>query len=221
MSFAAANYRCINTVLGWGRKETEMMRFVFVAIALLLGSAAVAQDAYAIKPGDRLRIEVLEDPTLNREVLVLPDGSVSFPFAGSVPVGGRTVGSVTSSITSGIQSNFATPPNVFVTVLSTAEPVVTATGPARIDVYVLGEVEDPGVQRVSRNTTLLQFLAQTGGFTRFAATQRIQVRRMTTSGQEQVFTVDYKAMANGAATQNNIVLRDGDVVLVPERRLFE
>ena len=62
------------------------MRILFVGLIISLVSAtgAFAQQGYQIRPGDVLSVEVLQDPSLNREVLVLPDGSISFPFAGKV-----------------------------------------------------------------------------------------------------------------------------------------
>ena len=65
-------------------------RVFIVLIALFAASVASAQTDFRIGPGDTVRIEVLEDPSLNREVLVLPDGSLSFPLAGAVQAGGQT-----------------------------------------------------------------------------------------------------------------------------------
>jgi polysaccharide export outer membrane protein len=91
-----------------------------------------------------------------------------------------------------------------------------------IDIYFLGEVNTPGLREVAPGTTLLQALAQSGGLTRFAATRRIQLRRTNPqTGQQWVAEIDYRALANGAALATDITLQDGDVILVPERRLFE
>jgi polysaccharide export outer membrane protein len=57
-----------------------------------------------------LAVEVIQDPNLNREVLVLPDGSISFPFAGTVAAGGLTTGQVQAQIAQGISPNFAVQP---------------------------------------------------------------------------------------------------------------
>lgn len=198
------------------------MKKLIVAVAsIFVATMAVAQSGYQIQPGDTLQIEVLEDPSLNRSVLVLPDGTISFPFAGSVRASGRSAGQVGDAITSGIASNFATEPNVFVTVATLRERA-TGTGPARIDVYMMGEIATPGEKKMARGTTLIQALAETGGFTKFAATKRILLRRIDRrTGKQTVSRINYKAIADGAAVGNDIVLRDGDVIIVPERRLFE
>jgi polysaccharide export outer membrane protein len=201
------------------------MKQVFLAIfGVWIGVAAWAQDVYRISPGDVLRIEVLEDASLNRDVLVLPDGSFSFPFAGSVQASGLTIGQVQSAVTQGIASNFATTPNVFVNVRQ-VQPGVIGAGPAAaptIVIYFLGEVGSVGPVAIEPGTTLLQALSLSGGFTNFAAVRRIQLRRTDpATGQQYVSEIDYRAIANGARLREDIVLADGDVILVPERRLFE
>ena len=198
-----------------------MKKFVLAICAVFLATVAAAQSGYQIQPGDTLQVEVLEDPSLNRSVLVLPDGTVSFPFAGSVRASGRTAGQLGTSITSGIASNFATEPNVFVTVES-LRARTASTGPARIDVYMMGEIAAPGEKKLSRGTTLIQALAETGGFTTFAATKRILLRRTNKrTGKQSVMRINYKAIADGTAVGQDVRLQDGDVIIVPERRLFE
>lgn len=193
-------------------------------VLALAATMAVAQQEYRVRPGDTLAIEVLEDTSLNRSVVVLPDGRISFPFAGSIQASGRTVAEIEQAITAGISSNFAVRPNVFVSA-QPGDRAAYATGgggSSRIDIYFLGEVNTPGLVEVSRGTTLLQALAQSGGLTRFAATKRIQLRRTDPRTQAQkVYRINYKALTEGAALNNDIRLRDGDVILVPERRLFE
>lgn len=202
-----------------------MARILLSVIALMLfGSLAAAQDTYKIRPGDVLRIEVLEDQSLNREALVLPDGNVSVPLVGSVRAGGRDLDSVQNSIVAGLAPNFAAAPTVFVTIRSLAE--LRSSGgvaaPAPLNIYVMGEVQSPGKKAVERGTSLLQFLASSGGFTKFAATKRIQVRRTDPkTGQATVYGFNYHAIEKGAATVSSIILNEGDVIVVPERRLFE
>ncbi|MEL6642565.1 MAG: polysaccharide biosynthesis/export family protein [Pseudomonadota bacterium] len=199
-----------------------------ILVATLFASAAVAQDGYRIKSGDQLSIEVLEDPTLGREVLVLPDGSISFPLAGSVRAGGLTTTAVQQSIASAIAPNFAAPPTVFVSVSQVGEaPVVIGGGggvaaPAALNVFIMGEVGNPGMVQVAPGTTILQALAQSGGFSKFAATKRIQLRRTDpASGEEKVYTFNYQAVESGQSSFARAQVAPGDVIVVPQRRFFE
>lgn len=205
-----------------------MRMLLWALAALFLANAAVAQDGYRIQPGDVLAVEVLQDPSLNRELIVLPDGSISFPFIGTLQAGGRSIDDVAASISQGIASNFAVTPNVFLTVREArVQRPAPATGgvpaaPRTISVYFLGEVSSPGAREMAPGTTLLQGLAQSGGFTNFAALRRLQLRRTDpVTGQETVVEFDYRAIQRGAVVSGNVVLADGDVILAPERRLFE
>ena len=200
-----------------------MLYRVFIAmIAVLAATAASAQTDFRIGPGDTVRIEVLEDPSLNRDVLVLPDGSLSFPLAGAVRAGGQTTTQLESSLSSALAPNFATSPTVSVSVAGLA-PRATGTAVRTIDVYIMGEVGSGGGRlEVERGTTVLQALALSGGFTPFAATKRIQLRRTDpATGQQSIYNINYRAIEQGASNIGNSVLADGDVIIVPERRLFE
>ena len=85
-----------------------------------------------------------------------------------------------------------------------------------------GEVATPGPKAILPGSTVLQALSQAGGFSKFAATKRLQLRRIDPqSGAEAVYPINYKALSQGATLKGNFVLREGDVILVPERRLFE
>jgi len=205
------------------------MRYLIGVFLALVVSAtcSVAQTTYQIAPGDTLSIEVLEDPQLNRSLLVLPDGTINFPFAGTLRAGGRTVGEIQAQITNAIASNFASPPNVFVTVASVRPAPERLQQPLfpveeNINVYMLGEIGAPGLKTLRPGTTLVQAMAFTGGFTQFAATKRVQLRRTSPqTGQPEILVINYRSLSNGASLTNDIVLGDGDVILVPERRLFE
>ncbi|HEX9859514.1 MAG TPA: polysaccharide biosynthesis/export family protein [Paracoccaceae bacterium] len=194
--------------------------FAFLAMLLLTTLPVLAQDDYRIKPGDTLRIEVLEDPNLNRSALVLPDGSISVPLAGSIRAGGQTVAQVQAALASQLAPNFAASPNVFVGVDRLAEPRVTngggrVAGPT-MAIYVMGEAAKPGKYDITPGSTLLQVLAETGGFSKFAATKRIQLRR-----GDAVYTFNYKALEQGATGLGSTVLTAGDVIVIPQRQLFE
>jgi polysaccharide export outer membrane protein len=194
-------------------------RLLTIFIALFWAVTATAQSSYQIQPGDSLSVEVLEDPALNRNVLVLPDGSFSFPLIGRIETSGRTTDQVQSALASALAPNFASAPSVFVSVAGLSL-TSTLSNKKQIDIYVLGEVNTPGKVQVDTGTTLLQFLAESGGFTRFAATKRVQLRRSSKSG-ERVVVFNYNAVESGASIPRRTVLRDGDVIVVPQRRLFE
>lgn len=199
-----------------------MSIFHRLAAALLLvpilAVASWAQD-YRVRAGDVLQIEVLEDATLNRTAIVLPDGQISLPLAGSVQAAGRSLAQVQADLATRLAPNFATPPTVYVTLNSLAERA-TAAAPRLTDIYVLGAATTPGKVEVKPGATLLQALAVAGGVTPFAAKKRIQLRRVDKSGVEKVYKFDLDAIERGAAG-GSTRLMSGDVIVIPQRKLFE
>lgn len=194
-------------------------------VGLVAGLAAFPGTAmaqgYRVQPGDILRIEVIEDETLNRTVLVGPDGRISVPQAGSIRAAGRNVVAIQRILTNRLAPGFNTPPNVYVA-LEQLAPEDEPLEPETINIYVLGEVARPGRIEVEHGTTLIQAFAEMGGFTNFAATKRVQLRRKDgRTKAEKVHKINYDAMLEGQITDASIHLRDGDVILVPTRRLFE
>ena len=160
-------------------------------------------------------VEVLEDASLNRDVLVLPDGSINFPQAGTIRAAGRSVSDVRASLVSGLAPNFASEPTVYVSVSTLAVPRIFDPVPPRTDgVFITGEITAPGRIEVTPGTTVLQAIAQAGGLTRFAAERRIQLRR-----GDKIYTYNYTG--TGGGIRGSTTLIPGDVIVVPQRRLFE
>ncbi len=198
-----------------------MSRLIITFIASLMGlvvaNAAMAQ-GYGVRAGDTLRIEVLEDPTLNRSVLVAPDGRISVPLAGGIRASGRTVEEIQQELANRLGPSFATVPNVYVALERQREvrPSSTPSAAPTIDVFVMGEAAKAGKIEVAPGTTVLQLFAQMGGFSKFAATKRIQLRR-----DGQMFLINYPAIEAGTSQQGATVLAAGDVIVIPQRKLFE
>jgi len=203
-----------------------MKLLALVGLMISTAVAAAAQDGnYRVRAGDKLTIEVLQDPSLNRGAVVLPDGRFSFPLAGTVPASGRTIGQIQAALSQALAANFNAAPDVFIAVEPAERVAAAPRAPAPepvVSIYFLGEVGSPGVKELPIGTTILQALATSGGFTNFAATKRVQLRRTSLStGLQSVFEINYDALSEGAQLRNDVPLQDGDVILVPERRLFE
>ena len=200
----------------------RLTSFVALLGALLSFTTALhAQDAYRIQPGDILRIEVIEDPDLNRSVLVSPDGRISLPIAGAIRARGQSIEQIQATLIARLSGSFTSPPSVFVAVERLAEvpppgPLAPPEPDPVVAVFVMGEAKNAGKVEVTPGTTLLQTFAQFGGFTNFAATKRIQLRRGT-----EVYEINYEAILSGTDTLGDIVVAEGDVIVIPQRRLFE
>ncbi len=81
-------------------------------------------------------------------------------------------------------------------------------------IYILGQVQDPGRYVVKSGTTFLQALSLAGGFTPYAGTNRIVLRRQRPDGQgETAMRIRFKDVVVGK--QQNILLKRGDTIVVP------
>jgi polysaccharide export outer membrane protein len=191
-----------------------IMRILFFSV-LLLGCWSTAH-AQALKPGDVLTISVYQDPKLDRQVLVGPTGMISFPLAGTIRAGGLTPDAVANVIKTRLKSKFTEEPDVTVSLVA-VKPLEEDLKPK---IFITGEVLRPGPFVMRDRLNVMQAIAVAGGFSPFAAKQRIQLRRKI-DGVESIFVFNYNDFFAGRNFENNISLRAGDIIIVPERGLFE
>jgi polysaccharide export outer membrane protein len=174
--------------------------------------------AQAIKVGDNLSITVVQDSKLDRTVVVDPSGQIAFPLAGHFRVSGLTPQAVESILKEKLKNNYKDESlDVTVSLLAVKEVPDEDLKPK---IFVTGEILRPGSYVVRQKTTLMQAIALAGGLGPFAAKRRIMVRRRTPTG-EDIFMFDYRAYEAGQDLEGNIALHAGDVIMVPERGLFE
>ncbi len=211
------------------RAFAQSWAWLATALAVLGASTALAQNTatdtpYTLRPGDVIVVNVLEDAELDREVLLLPDGRISLPVAGTIKADGRTPQQLASIIRARLRRNFVEAPNVTVSVSSLAEVAEVEDELETVEVFVLGEVTRPGRYEYDQENpiTIIKALSLAGGLGPFAARSRIQVRELE-GDTETLRLFDYAAFEDGQiATSGDLdELRDGAVIVVPERGLFE
>ncbi len=204
-------------------KNIRFLVVLLVLAASLFATSASAQ-TFKIRSGDLLRVEVLEDSSIDRDVLVAPDGRVSMPLAGNVRVAGLSITEAQRVLTNRLESNFATRPTVLVSLIELREVVPAAPAPEPdpivTNIYVIGEVNNPGLVQTEETITLLQALSLAGGMTDFAALKRVQLRRAV-NGRDTVYSVNFQQILDGQSDVGLSQMVDGDVIVVPARRLFE
>jgi polysaccharide export outer membrane protein len=188
---------------------------ILVALSLIFAicGSALAQE---LQPGDTIAIAVYQDSKLDRQVVIGPTGSISFPLAGQIRAAGQTPQALEKLLKARLRDKYTTELDVTVT-LVTAGKMEEDLKPR---FYVTGEVPRPGPYVIRTKTTVLQAIALAGGLGPFAAKQRIQIRREV-DGVETLLLFDYRAFEAGTNLENNVELRANDVIIVPERRLFE
>lgn len=191
-----------------------MKSFQNIAVAALLGlSGAIGfaqtagpeidASAYQISAEDLLEISVWREPELQKEVIVRPDGGISFPLVGDIRAAGRTPEELADAMEEQLEVYI---PDAVVTV-----SVLELRG---LRIYVSGNVENPGQYTVGRYVDVLQAIALAGGLTPFADASDIRVIRRVNGG-ERVFEFNYREVQRGRNLKQNIRLEPDDVVVVP------
>jgi polysaccharide export outer membrane protein len=160
--------------------------------------------SYLLQPGDVVEISVWKEEDLKKELLVRPDGGLSFPLAGDLKVAGHTTVEVEHEIEARLAKFFA---DVTVNVA-----VLQINGN---QVYVLGKVNKPGVYKFDRAVDVMQALSLAGGTTEFADVNDIRIIRRGPDGRQTVLAFAYSDVARGRRLEQNIVLQSGDTLVVP------
>jgi polysaccharide export outer membrane protein len=160
-------------------------------------------NTYQLKPGDVIDVSVWKETDLQREVLIRPDGSFTFPLAGEVDARGKTVENVRAVLAERLQKYV---PNPVVTV------AVKVIGGNRI--YVLGKVIHAGDFPLNSSLDVMQAISLAGGTTPYAAVNDIVILRRQ-NGRQQAFSFRYSDVARGRNLAQNIQLEGGDTVVVP------
>ena len=158
---------------------------------------------YLIGPEDLLEISVWKEEALQREVLVRPDGWVTFPLAGHMRAADRTVDALQREITRRLKKYIS-------------DPVVTVSvkSVAGNKIYVIGQVGRSGEYTVGHYVDVMQALALAGGLTAYAAENKIKILRRE-RGRRVAINFDYGEAKLGRGLKQNIILKRGDVVVVP------
>ena len=163
---------------------------------------------YTVRPGDVLQITVWKEDGLDRETLVLSDGTITFPLIGSFNVQGMTLAALQSTIKAKLKSLI---PDASVTVLVKA--------PLGHTVNIIGQVAKPGEIVIGQHLSVMQALSQAGGLTPYADDKKIIIIR-NSGGQETSIPFPYSDVASGHSLEENIQLNPGDVIVVTTSGLF-
>lgn len=158
---------------------------------------------YTIQPGDTLTVSVWNEKELQSDVLVRPDGGLSFALAGDIQASGRTVDDVRQLIEKGLK-RFIPNPAVSVAVKQVGGNFI----------YVIGKVNRPGQFSFSKPLDVIQALALAGGTTPYAALDDIRIMQRDASGVHAI-AFHYNEVEKGRNLEQIILLKSGDTVVVP------
>jgi polysaccharide export outer membrane protein len=165
--------------------------------------AATPPARYEVQPGDMLQVSVWREPELTQQVLVRPDGGFSFPLAGDVSAVGKTVEELRLELVERLSRYFS---DLVITVA-----VLEINGNK---IYVIGQVNQPGEFIVNPRVDVMQALSLAGGTTPFASPSQIFVLRRDNEQQRRL-PFNLESVLRGRDLEQNVLLRSGDVVVVP------
>ena len=176
---------------------------VFWMLAVIYAGIAHAGLDYKINAGDVLAISVWKETELNREVIVRPDGGISFPLVGHIKAAGSSVEELQKAIVKRLTQYIS-------------DPVVTVamTQLSGNRIYVIGKVNKPGVYPMNQNIDVMQALTMAGGLTPYASTGNIKVLRRV-GEKQKIFLFDYSDIEDGEKLEQNRSLKSGDTIIVP------
>lgn len=180
-----------------------MKKITILTLCLFLSLAQAETNEYKINPGDILEISVWQEEDLQRELRVLPDGTISFPLVGIIKASEKSSRILQNEITT-ILSAFITEPIVSVFVKESAGNAV----------YVLGKVKAPGKFVMHQPMNVMQILSIAGGLTVFANANNILIFRRN-KDSFNTFKFEYDEVKDGDELDKNIFLKGGDVIVVP------
>jgi polysaccharide biosynthesis/export protein len=183
---------------------SQIIRFILVAGGMVCSLTAFSA-SYNVNPGDLLRIDVWNEESLSREVLVRPDGIISLPMAGEIDTSETPPALVADKISNALAKYMKDKPRV----------VVSLVNVSGNKIYVIGKVERPGEYIVTSATDVMQALALAGGLNAFAAENDIRILRRQPDGKQVAIPFRYAKVKAGEALDSNIVLQSRDVVVVP------
>jgi polysaccharide export outer membrane protein len=160
---------------------------------------------YRIGVTDVLRITTWREENLTVDVPVRTDGNISVPLLDDVRAEGLTPQELKEVLTREL-AEYITAPDVTVTVLQMNSRFVS----------VLGGVRAEGRVPLSRDLRVLEAIASVGGFDTFAQKSDVRIIRRNHDGTEAEYRFDYDAYVKGKAPGTNILLQNGDTIIVPE-----
>jgi polysaccharide export outer membrane protein len=193
---------------------------VFVLL-VPLSNECLSDAGYAIGPGDVLVISVWGDEDLTREVVVSPEGTVTFPLIGEVRAAGQSSEDIGEVIAERLADGYLIDPRVGVVVKEYRSQKV----------YVLGEVVRPGTYQLDSRASVLEIISEAGGLADNAG----DVAQIIRGGKDwskdqplwpnqvgvgQVIEVDLRGLLSGEVDSASLQLQHGDTLFVRKGEVF-
>ena len=180
-----------------------LLALLFLTNLPALAADPIVADGYKLQPGDVLQVNVWKETELQSEVLIRPDGGISFALAGDLQAAGLTTDESRGQLELRVRKLV---PGAVVT--------VAMKSPNGNRIFVIGKVTRPGDFTLTRPIDVMQAISLAGGLTPFASSGNIRVLHRE-GGRETSVRFRYSEVSKGKHLEQNILLRSGDTVIVP------
>ena len=174
-------------------------------------AAAVPAADLPLRPGDRLRFSVQEDPEATAEIVVNASGKGDFPLLGLWAVAGRTVEQIAAEARTALEAEFLVRATVRLLLVERPEK-----SSSRGRVYLAGQMRKIGVVEIdlSESNTAGRVILASGGLSDFADAKRIRiVRKVAGRADLETLTVDLEEVLKKGRIDRDVPLLDGDFVI--------
>ncbi len=166
-----------------------------------------APEDFVFGPGDKIDIKVWRQPDMDMQIVIAPDGAITYPLVGRLQVAGLTYPELVTTIETALQEYY-TEPSVAVNVVEVSNQKV----------FILGEVRSPAVLQIENDLSILEALTRTGGINPDARTDNVLLVRGGLDAP-QLYTVDVNAIFAQGDFSQMVYLQRGDIVLVPAKTI--
>lgn len=174
-------------------------------------------------PGDEISITVFRNEDYNRKFIIPSDGHIFFPNIGAIKVEGEGPNKIGKIIAEGL-SKYIVNPQVIVDIVKLNNPMrivdpqvsveVVAFGGQKI--FVLGEVNRPGVFLADGNTEIIEAISLAGGNTIDGKLNNVLlIRTGVNKSKPELRIVDLEKFLGEGDMSQNPVLQKGDIIYVP------
>jgi polysaccharide export outer membrane protein len=169
-------------------------------------SSSGSSGDYVLQPGDTIKVQIFQEPDLDRELMVSAEGEIFLPLIGTLNVKDQTVKVVAETVRKLYDSRYLVNPQVNISVIKYRERTVNVIGAVNSPQAVLFPPEQP--------LTLMDAISRAGGFNRYANRKAVQLTRIFPDGHTEKNIIDADSVMAGKS--DAWVLQTGDVIFVPE-----
>lgn len=159
---------------------------------------------YVIGADDVIAVTFWREKDMSGEAIVRPDGMISLPLINDILAAGLTPEQLRVKVMDAA-GRFVQDPSATVSVKAINSR----------NVFITGQVARPGPYPLTSAMTVMQLVARAGGLLEFADSKKITILRVEGT-QNRTFKFNYKDVSQGKNVAQNITLRPGDTVIVPE-----